>query len=264
MTPVLVFDIETIPDCEGLIRLHDLPADMPHGDVAQWAFNERKEKTGSDFLPHYLHRIVAISCALRDQNGFRVWSLGTPEDSESGLIRRFFDGIEKYSPQLVSWNGKGFDAPVLHYRSLIHGLSVPRYWDTGEDDRDFKWNNYLSRYHPRHLDLMDFLALYNARANAPLDALAKLSGFPGKLGMDGSAVWTVWQEGGIEDIRAYCETDVMNTYLVYTRFQQLRGHISPAQYQEEVSFLRSLMVQWDGKHWEEFLTAWRITEGVSS
>ena len=72
----------------------------------------------------------------------------------------------------MSWNGGGFDLPVLHYRALVHGIRASRYWDLGEDDREFKWNNYISRYHSRHTDLMDVLAMYQARANAPLDALA--------------------------------------------------------------------------------------------
>ena len=93
----------------------------------------------------------------------------------------------------------------------------------GDDDREFKWNNYLSRYHMRHLDLMDLLALYQPRANVPLDELAKLMGFPGKFGMDGSAVWGAFQRGDIAAIRNYCETDVVNTYLVFLRFQLMRG-----------------------------------------
>lgn len=256
MIPVLVFDIETIPDCDGLIRIHNLDPATPHAEVAERAFAERREKTGSDFLPHYLQRVVAISCALRNRDGFKVWSLGATQEAEAEIIQRFYDGVDKYTPQLVSWNGKGFDAQVLHYRSLIHGLTALRYWDTGEDDKDFKWNNYLSRYHPRHLDLMDVLALYNARANAPLDILAKLIGFPGKLGMDGGAVWESYQAGDIDGIRAYCETDVLNTYLLYVRFQLLRGQLASGQYREELQFIRDTVAGLEGRHWQEFLAAW--------
>ena len=174
MTPVLVFDIETVPDVAGLRTLHGLDDKVSDMEVAEMAFQMRRQKTGNDFLQHHLHRVVAISCALREGDTFRVWSLGTPDDDEGTLIRRFFDGLDKYTPQLVSWNGGGFDLPVLHYRSLIHGVQCARYWEMGEDDKDFKWNNYISRYHSRHLDLMDLLALYTGRANAPLDDLAKL------------------------------------------------------------------------------------------
>ena len=181
MIPVLSFDIETIPDIAGLRQLHDLPVTLADAEVAEFAFQKQRAKNGSDFLPLHLQRVIVISCAMRSDEGFRVWSLAEPKSGEGEIIQRFFDGIAKYTPQIVSWNGGGFDLPVLHYRGLIHGVAAPRYWDLGEDDRDFKWNNYISRYHTRHLDLMDLLALYQPRANAPLDELAKLMGLPGKL-----------------------------------------------------------------------------------
>ena len=118
----------------------------------------RRQATGNDFLPPHLQRVVAVSCVLRSNDGIRVWSLGSPQDAEALVIQRFFDGIEKYKPQLVSWNGSGFDLPVLHYRALIHGIPGCCYWDQGENDREFKFNNYLSRFHARHTDLMDVVA----------------------------------------------------------------------------------------------------------
>ncbi|HWU84429.1 MAG TPA: 3'-5' exonuclease [Rhodocyclaceae bacterium] len=260
MTPVLVFDIESIPDIKGIRELHDLPAELADSEVAEYIFQKRRAQNGSDFLPHHLQRIVTISCVMRSDEGFRVWSLSEPQLNEGEIIQRFFNGIEKYTPQLVSWNGGGFDLPVLHYRGLIHKVDAPRYWDQGEgdyhDSRDFKWNNYLSRYHSRHLDLMDLLALYSGRANAPLDELAKLMGFPGKLGMDGSAVWSQWLAGEIDAIRDYCETDVVNTYLVFLRFQKMRGVMSASEYETEVDFVRESLMALKLPHWQEFLAAW--------
>ncbi len=256
MPPVLAFDIETIPDTLGIRRLYGLGEDISDKEVAELAFYQRRQATGHDFLPLHLHRVVAIACALRDRNEFRVWSLGGVDEGEAGLLRRFFDGIEKYTPQLVSWNGGGFDLPVMHYRSLVHGVPAVRYWDQGEEDRDFKWNNYISRYHARHLDLMDLLALYQGRAAAPLDQIAQLLGFPGKLGMDGSKVWDAFQRGEISDIRHYCETDTANTYLVYLRFQLTRGQLTPETYEEEVQLVRSTLQRSSGKHWQEFLARW--------
>jgi predicted PolB exonuclease-like 3'-5' exonuclease len=256
VAPVLVFDIEAVPDTEGLRRIHNLGPELAAGDIAEMAFQSRRQAVGSDFLQLHLQKVVAISCALRDKEDFRVWSLGSVADSEADLIRRFFEGIEKYSPQLVSWNGGGFDLPVLHYRSLVHGIVARRYWDLGEDDRDFKWNNYLSRYHTRHLDLMDILALYQPRANAPLDELAKLMGYPGKLGMDGSQVWRAFQAGEIAAIRNYCETDVVNTYLVYLRFQLMRGILDNEQYQRECELVRLTLSKSPEPHWQEFIAHW--------
>ena len=256
MVPTLDFDIETVPDIAGLRALHDLGPDLKDGEVAQFAFTRRRLQNGTDFLPLHLHRVVAIACALRDRDTFRIWSLGTPEDDEATLVRRFFDGIEKYTPQLVSWNGGGFDLPVLNYRALVNGVSASRFWEWGDEDRAFNYNNYISRYHKRHLDLMDLLAFYQPRASAPLDDVAKLCGFPGKLGFDGSQVWDAWQDGKIEGIRNYCETDVANTYLVFLRFQHLRGLLDETQYQQELALVRSTLERGPGGHWKEYLDAW--------
>ncbi len=260
MNPTLVFDIETIPDIAGLRVLYGLGSAVSDADVAEMAFQMRRQKTGSDFLQHHLHRVAAISCALREGDSFRVWSLGEVDEDEGSIIQRFFDGIEKYTPQLVSWNGGGFDLPVLHYRGLIHGVRCARYWDMGEDDRDFKWNNYLSRYHTRHIDLMDLLALYTGRANAPLDELARLVGFPGKLGMDGSKVWEAYQQGRLIEIRNYCETDVVNTWLVFARFQLMRGIFTQARYGQELELVRVTLGKSVEAHWKEFLAAWPRSE----
>lgn len=256
MTPTLIFDIETIPDTDGIRKLLDLPPDTSAEDVANIAFHKRRQQNGTEFLPHHQHRVVAISCALREGDNFRVWTLGASDAPEEEIIQRFFDGIEKYTPNIVSWNGAGFDLPVLHYRAMIHGIQAPRYWDMGDDDREFKWNNYISRYHMRHLDLMDVLAMYSGRSNAPLDQIAQLCGFPGKLGMDGSKVWDSFKNGEIEAIRNYCETDVANTYLVFLRFQLMRGLLNQESYKAEVELVRKTLAEYEARHWQEFLTAW--------
>ncbi len=256
MTPVLVFDIETVPDIEGLRKLYELSSDLAPADIAEMAFQSRRQATGNDFLPLHVHKVIAISCVLRDKNEFRVWSLGSTEDTEEELIRRFFEGIDKYTPQLVSWNGNGFDLPVLHYRSMINGIQARCYWESGENDREFKWNNYLSRYHTRHLDLMDLLALYQPRANVSLNDLARLMGFPGKLGMDGSQVWDAFQSGEIIEIRNYCETDVVNTYLLFLRFQFLRGILDDEQYLYENELVRTTLKKSTESRWKEFLSQW--------
>lgn len=257
MLPTLVFDIETIPDVQGYRLLQQLPDYLSDEEVANIAFHQRRQSTGGEFLQHHLQKVCAISCALREGAQFRVWSLGDIQADESEIIQRFFDGIEKYIPNLVSWNGSGFDLPVLHYRAMIHGIQAPKYWDMGDDDRDFKYNNYLSRYHTRHLDLMDILALYTGRANAPLDDLAKLCGFAGKLGMDGSKVWSAYSQGQLQSIRDYCETDVANTYLMFLRFQKMRGHLSPQAYEEELSLVRTTLTSYSGEHWKQYLLAWK-------
>ena len=257
MIPILVFDIETVPDAAGIRKVLQFGDELNDTAVVEFAMQRRRQASGNDFLPAHLQRVVAISCALRDNDAVRVWSLGSPADSERDLVQRFFDGIEKYKPQLVSWNGSTFDLPVLHYRAMIHGIPGCCYWDTGDHDREFKFNNYLSRFHARHTDVMDVLAGYQNRAWAPLDDLARLCGFPGKLGMDGSQVAAAFARGEIEAIRNYCETDVANTYLLFQRFQLIRGTIDATEYEKEVAVFRAFLESQSAPHWREFAAAWK-------
>lgn len=250
------FDIETIPDVEFGRRMWNLEG-LSDEEVATAMTFRQQQKTGSDFLPLHQHRIVAISVALRTGTSFKIWSLGTAESSEAELVQRFFDGIERYSPDLVSWNGSGFDLPVLHYRALRHKIRASRYWEMGDSDREFRFNNYLSRFHWRHIDLMDVLAGFQVRGRASLDETAVLLGFPGKLGMSGADVWDSYLAGGIQDIRNYCETDVLNTYLVYLRFELMRGKLDEKDLAREYELVRNTLAEMDQPHLNEFAAAWQ-------
>ncbi len=250
---ILVFDIETIPDIAAGRNLYNLH-ELSDQDTAEAMFALRRAKVGNDFLPHYLQKICAISLVLAQGSQLTVWSLGDEDSSEKELITRFFAGLDKHTPTLVSWNGSGFDLPVLHYRSLLHHITAPTYWETGDNHQHFRWNNYLSRFHYRHLDLMDVLAGYQAKAFAPLDDIAHLLGFPGKMGMSGSKVWEQYQAGQLKQIRDYCETDVLNTYCVYLRFELMRGILHLNEYHQCIDSLKSyLSMQHDKSHFQEFL-----------
>ncbi len=257
MDDVFVFDIETVPDLDTGRRIYNLQG-LPDRDVAKALFHIRNQETGgSEFMRHYLHQIVAISVAFKSRDSFKVWSLGDQSADEKEILQRFFDGVERYTPTLVSWNGGGFDLPVIHYRALKHGVNAARYWETGQNDNSFKWNNYLNRYHSRHTDLMDVLAGYQQNCAGPLDHIATMLGFPGKMGMDGSGVFDAWMNGEIKAIRDYCETDVLNTYLVYLRFELIRGHIDQSRFDEECRFLQQWLAESGLQHFQRFLECWR-------
>jgi 3'-5' exonuclease len=252
---ILVFDIETIPDVDLGRRLYGLEG-LSDEQVAKAMFTLRRNVTGGEFLSLEQHRVVAISCVLRSREGLRVWSLGEPSSTEAELIERFYDGIEKFTPDLVSWNGSGFDLPVLHYRALRAGIQATRYWQTGDDDSAFRYNNYLSRFHWRHTDLMDVLSGFQSRARVSLENAACLLGLPGKLGFSGAQVWGEWLAGDLVRIRRYCETDVLNTYLVYLRFDLMRGRLTPEHYAEELERVRAVLRAGKEPHFAEFLHAW--------
>jgi hypothetical protein len=251
----LVFDIETIPDVELGRRIFALQG-LSDAAVAKAMFAHSRQESGRDFLPLEQHRVVAIACAWRSREELRLWSLGGPASDEKELIERFFDGIERYSPDLVSWNGGGFDLPVLQYRGLARGVQAARYWETGSADAAFRYNNYLSRYHWRHLDLMDVLSGYQPRARASLADMAALLGFPGKLGFSGAQVWDEYLAGNIAGVRRYCETDVLNTYLIYLRFEFMRGQLTPERLATEIERVKALLRDSAEPHCGEFLRAW--------
>ncbi len=257
---VLVFDIETIPDIEGGQRIYDLNG-LDEKSTAKALFHLRKQKTGNDFLPLHLQKIAAISVVYRGMgedmgHEVSVRSLGDENSSEAELLTLFFEVIERRTPTIVSWNGSGFDLPVIHYRTLKNKISAPGYWEKGENNSAFRYDNYLSRYHDRHTDLMDVLASYNHSATAPLDDIATLLGFPGKIGMDDSQVWDEYRAGNLAGIRDYCETDVLNTYLVYLRYQLMRGELNHEELEKEFTLLRDVLDNSGENHLVQFSKSW--------
>ena len=253
---IVVFDIETIPDVDGGRILYDLDG-IEDKETAKAMLAARRVKVpDTDFLPLHQHRVVAISVAVRwDSNKFLVRSLGQLESDEKHLVQEFFKAVER-APTLVSWNGGGFDLPVLQYRALIHSVQCVTYWDTGDSNRDFKWNNYQSRYHRRHIDVMEILARYQARAFAPLDDICKLIGLPGKIGIGGENVFDSYLDGKLQEIRDYCEIDALGTYLVFLRLEYIRGQYSEQQYQSEIQLVRDWLSSSDKAHFKEFLDGW--------
>jgi predicted PolB exonuclease-like 3'-5' exonuclease len=253
---ILVFDIETVPDIDLGRKLLEID-DLSDNDIAQAMVFQRLQQADTEFLPLYQHRIVAISVVLRIRDELKIWSLGDLESSEAELIQRFFDGLERYTPELVSWNGGGFDMPVLHYRALHCGIQSHKYWETGDEDRSFRYNNYLSRFHWRHIDLMDVLSGFQPRARARLNDIAVMLGFPGKMGLKGDQVWPLYQRGELKKIRDYCETDVLNTYLIFLRFQYMRGLLDETGLESELDRVRAFLEEASEDHLKSFLSEWQ-------
>ena len=246
---VLIFDIETVPDTSGGAKLLELEG-LNKKDIIKAMEHTQFQKSGTMFQPLHLHKIVAISVLYKNNEKLSLLSLGDEDSKESELLNLFFSAIDKYQPQLVSWNGKGFDSPVIHYRALIHGISSIKYWDKGDDDREFKWNNYLNRYHDRHLDLMDVMSGYKKPAS--LTDIAQLIGAPGKYGIDGSKVTDYYLENDIKKIRDYCETDVLNTYFVFLRYQLISNNITQDNYKKLLEEIFNFLDKSDKEHWKDF------------
>ena len=235
------FDVETVADVEAGRRLYGLEG-LDDPDAAKAMRQLRMQESGRDFLRLFLHRVVAVSGVLRRRSWsggddrIEILSLGAPESGERKLVESFFHLVETRAPTLVTWNGSGFDLPVLVYRALHHGVSAGRYFETR--DPDYRFNNYLNRYHERHTDLMDVFASHQIRAAAPLHDLARFLGLPGKGELRGEAVEGRYFAGEIGAIRDYCEVDALLTWLVFLRFDRLRGRLDDAGLAHELALVR--------------------------
>ncbi len=109
-----------------------------------------------------------------------------------------------------------------------------------------------------HCDLMDVLADFGASRAVKLDEVSRAFGFPGKFGIDGSQVEGLYKDGRIKEIRDYCETDVLNTYLVYLRYRLHRADLNKDAYNGAISEIIALIdAEKEARpHLLEFMEAW--------
>ncbi|AVH13341.1 3'-5' exonuclease [Acinetobacter indicus] len=252
--PGLVFDIETWTDLKSGAHLYGL--DLPEADLEQALMKLRRQESGMDFQRLPLHEIVCISGLWIDETGLMtLFSFSREQYSEAEILKKFLSIFDKRHPTLVSWNGSQFDLPVILYRAMYHGLSAPSLFDQGEIDTQKRYNNYQNRYHQRHIDLMDVMAMFNGRNFQKLDDMAHLLGFPGKRGEAGYHVPEYIRAGEWLKLTSYCEGDVLNTWLIYLRWLLLKGQLQLDDHrlwvQTTIQYLSSLP-----QH-GEFLAAWR-------
>jgi len=214
---IIVWDLETVPDLRGFAAANSLTGKTD---------DEVRQAIGDKFPKHIYHSIVCIGAlvAHRERDYWRVGALGAPhigERTEKELIASFCEKIAALSPQLVTFNGNSFDLPVLRYRAMINSVSA-----AGLVARP-----YFNRYAEDALDLCDVLSSFNPQAKSTLNELSKIMGMPGKPdGIDGGDVERYFREGKIEEIAAYCETDIVNTYRVWLRYEIFRGRLNEASF----------------------------------
>ena len=198
----LVLDIETVLDAE-------LP-------IAAATETERLPAP-----PH--HQVVAIGVLWFDAD-YLIRRLGIIGEgkSEAAALADFARFLEKERPDLVTYNGRGFDMPVIATRCLRHGVPLEHYYRA----RDLRY-----RFSPEgHLDLMDYIADFGAAKSSKLDVMAKLVGMPGKIGIDGKDVGPLVHAGRLDEVKNYCLCDVVQTAGVFLRVQLIRGELDVEPY----------------------------------
>lgn len=221
---VIVWDLETVPDLAGFAAANDL---VGKSDA------EVREAVGDKFPKHIYHSIICIGAlvAHREPEGWAIDALGAPhvgERSEKALIAAFVSRIADLVPQLVTFNGSSFDLPVLRYRAMVHRVAAP----------GLAARPYFNRYTDDAIDLCDVLSSFHSQGKATLHELCRVMGLPGKPGdMSGSEVEKYYRDGRIKDIALYCESDVVNTYRVWLRYELFRGRLTEAEFQASESCL---------------------------
>lgn len=252
--PVLVFDIETIPDIRHAKHLCAELAELPDDEALPQLLTKYEEETGKTFLPLPLHRVACLSVLWVQNDKMTLKSLALPEHNEAEILNKFFTSLDR-APTLVSWNGRGFDLPVMTYRALHHGISAGKLFS---QSGEMKYNNYQNRYHNKHIDLMMRLAAGSTLQK--LDVVASLCGFAGKQDITGYDVLPMVQAGEWQKLTTYCESDVINTWLVYLRYQRLLGQIDNEQLARWEAntrdYLKTLKNSDDSLRHEQFLQAW--------
>jgi len=261
---VIVFDIETVVDADAARRVLNLPdaTDTEARDALAVYFLDKTDGR-NDFPRQPFHQVVAISYGhlIREPgeegNELLMRRLATGGDlnsSEKEILHGFFHLIETRAPQLVSFNGRGFDVPVLKYRAMAHALSCPRWFKEGD-----RWNNYDTRYSSEyHCDLLEVLSDFGASARCSMHEVAALMNVPGKLDTAGENVRDMFETGQIEAIRNYCETDVLTTMLIFLRHQLFSASISEGAYIRAVQGIQNYLESEaeSHKHLAEYLQAW--------
>jgi predicted PolB exonuclease-like 3'-5' exonuclease len=252
----LVFDCESVPDGR-LLNIVKYPTETltPAQAVAR-AQDEARENSGSDFLPVTFQLPIAISM-LRVGVDFSLQAmacLDAPHHRPRALIEQFWAGLTYYHHQfggqvkMVTFNGRGFDLPLLEMAAFRYGLSAPQLL-CGDHKRYADW----------HLDLMGCLSNYGAiRLSGGLNMLSKLLGKPGKMEVTGKKVYPMWLDGKLADINDYCLCDTLDTYFVFLRTRVMAGALTLDEEQALIrrtkEWLRGHTAAWPAL--AEYVTHW--------
>lgn len=227
-----VFDCESVPDVELLRDVYEYSgSDM---EVCILAFEEQAKNTQSNFLPLPFHRIITISALICDDYGnfIRIGNYAKDSKNESEILSEFIKYLNDKNPKLVSFNGRNFDLPLIMLRAMKYNLSAEAYFESENPMfNKNKWDNYRARYSENfHIDLLDVLSSFGLARGMKLDIVCKMLGIPGKFDTSGDDVFRLFYEGEYKKIDEYCQSDVLNTYWLYLKYQLLGGKITLNEY----------------------------------
>ena len=223
-----ILDIETRIDKRLVRQVYHPDADLSDEDAYGQVRQQLKQEQGSDFFPISFHIPVSIAVGQVDEEHVltAVETLAGEDADEETMVRTFWQRLDRFRGTLVTFNGRGFDLPVLELQALKYGCPAPHYFG-GKARYRFSQDG--------HYDLYDFVTNYGAqRLRGGLNLLAKMIGLPGKVGIDGSLVQQYWEAGRLPEIHRYCRHDVIQTYFLFLRLELVQGRLTPDQYADSV------------------------------
>jgi predicted PolB exonuclease-like 3'-5' exonuclease len=224
----LIFDCEAIADGELVKRVRYPNDDLTPQQAVRRYRNEVLEERGDgkDILPvtYMLPISVAIAKVDAEYRLLDLAALDAPQFRPHVIARHFWTGWAKYDrPTLVSFNGRGYDVPLLELAAFRYGFALPQWFNVDAKTYDQARNRYNA---DAHLDLCDLLTNFGAiRFSGGLNLLANILGKPGKTGVDGSQVQDFYDAGKTQEINDYCRCDVLDTYFVFLRTRVLLGKL---------------------------------------
>ena len=225
-----VFDIETRID-KSLVKAVYAPDDDASDDAVYDRIRTKLlEERGSDFLAPAFHVpiVIVVGSVTNDWELVSVEEVGAPGCGEEEMVRAFWERVEHFRGTLVSFNGRGFDLPVLELRALRYGCQAPRYFNE-------RYGHRHRFSEAGHYDLYDFLTNFGAaHVRGGFNLLARLVDLPGKTDVSGADVQGLWEAGRQDAIVRYCRQDVIQTYFLFLRVELLRGRLAPEGYQRAV------------------------------
>ena len=235
---ICVFDCETVPDTALLRKIYGF--DGSDAEVARQAFAAQKAASGSEFLPVMFHRVVAISAVMADEYGkfLRVSTMKGANERE--ILNKFIGFVNSHNPRLVSFNGRGFDLPMILTRAMRYNVSFPSFYEVENKELGKgKWDgNYRDRYSGKfHFDLLDHVSEFGSVRGLKLDTLCASLNLPGKYDVHGDQVMELFFDGKIDKINEYCESDVLNTYWLFLKYELLRGNLTLDDYADDISVM---------------------------
>lgn len=234
---ICVFDCETVPDADDLRRVYNYSGDDLA--VCKRAIEERKQSVGNGFLSVCFHKVVAISAVLASIDGSFKRVSTIEGESERERIAKFLDFLQKKKPLLVSYNGRGFDLPMLMMRAMKYNLNAAAYYDIKD-----KWSNYRARYDiTHHIDLLEQFCEFGATSRMGLNEVCNCLALPGKTSVSGEDVLELFYQNKTAQINEYCESDTLNTYWLFLKFSLLRGAISVESYRFNLEKMSEFLAQ---------------------